>query len=189
MGQNGAQKHQNRSKKGLFLPKIKVGRYLNGTTRFFNALKNQNCLTGRQFSKILPLDPLLFPLEVTDLKVMVRYKNLVKSNAFKVKRYFQSVTSNDPLLFAHLCLYLTLHIPIDGYLPAGQPRQDTLLHYQVLLPYLTHTYRWVPTCWPAQTGYPALLPGTYTLPYTYLQMGTYLLASPDRIPCSATRYL
>ena len=43
-----------------------------------------------------------FLLEVTDLKVTVRYKNSVKSNAFKVKRYFQSVTSNDPLLFAHL---------------------------------------------------------------------------------------
>ena len=43
-----------------------------------------------------------FLLEVTDLKVTVRYENPVKSNTFKVMRYFQSVTSNDPLLFAHL---------------------------------------------------------------------------------------
>jgi len=57
-----------------------------------------------------------FPLEVTDIKVMVRYENPVKSNGFKVTRYFQSVTSNDPLLFAHLwqvctvCTYLPVYL-------------------------------------------------------------------------------
>ncbi len=46
--------------------------------------------------RVLILGPLDFSLKV-DLKVTVCYKITVRSSAFKVMHYFQSVTSNDLL--------------------------------------------------------------------------------------------